>query len=416
MNYLSTVSAKTDTQTSFKNLLQSLVDNQSSGCLQVVSGTVTYFIYLARGKLIYATNSLAPFERLERHLRRLSHQNSRLTPEKIKESRIKFKQNLDNYTHQPSDYQAIYWLAQQEYFKKEEINTLLRRTIREIFESLLNFDGQYRHYFISTSQALPKLYEFDLVTFAEQCQQRLQAWQVFAPEIQSTYQRPYFVTETSTIANLNSKQNKTFSKLLTGLNFRQISALIDRDELVVARILYPSIVNGEIVVRPPNFPFNRLPKLSKNKTVFPNDNIRDWRINKTKLCSNSVQTLSSLQKKWMIACIDDSLTVRNQIDKCLNANMFSTILIDDPMKALARLMDLKPDLILLDVNMPNINGYELCKLLRANQFFKDTPIVMLTSYRDLVSRTKAKLAGATDYMTKPFTQSSLLNTIFKYLT
>lgn len=60
----------------------------------------------------------------------------------------------------------------------------------------------------------------------------------------------------NTLSNLTAEQNLTICKLLKGLNFRQISAVIDKDELIVVKILYPSILNKTIIVRDPKSPFD----------------------------------------------------------------------------------------------------------------------------------------------------------------
>jgi twitching motility two-component system response regulator PilG len=90
-------------------------------------------------------------------------------------------------------------------------------------------------------------------------------------------------------------------------------------------------------------------------------------------------------------------------------------MINDPVKALMQIMRTKPDLILLDVGMPNLDGYELCSLLRRHPSFKQTPIIMVTGHTGFLDRAKAKLVGASGYLTKPFTQSELVNTVFKFL-
>ncbi len=85
------------------------------------------------------------------------------------------------------------------------------------------------------------------------------------------------------------------------------------------------------------------------------------------------------------------------------------------MNAFAQLIEFKPELILLDAEMPHLNGYELCGLLRNHYDFKYTPIIMLSGEQGILNMTKSRLAGATDHLIKPFTQSSLLNIVFKYL-
>jgi twitching motility two-component system response regulator PilG len=80
-----------------------------------------------------------------------------------------------------------------------------------------------------------------------------------------------------------------------------------------------------------------------------------------------------------------------------------------------KIISFRPNLILLDVGMPNIDGYKLCSFIRKYSAFRDTPIVMVTGNKGLIDRARAKLAGATDYMTKPFTQFDLLTMVFRYL-
>jgi two-component system, chemotaxis family, response regulator PixG len=116
-----------------------------------------------------------------------------------------------------------------------------------------------------------------------------------------------------------------------------------------------------------------------------------------------------------IACIDDSPTVLNAINSFLNDKGIGVIMINDPVKALMQIIRSKPDLILLDVTMPNLDGYELCSLLRKHPAFKNTPVVMVTSNTGFIDRAKAKLVGASGYLTKPFTQPDLVKMVFKHL-
>ncbi|NJL48580.1 MAG: response regulator [Leptolyngbyaceae cyanobacterium SM2_5_2] len=133
----------------------------------------------------------------------------------------------------------------------------------------------------------------------------------------------------------------------------------------------------------------------------------------TGLDANPVK--SAAKTHYTIACIDDSPTVLRAINEFLDDKMFSVVMIEDPVKALMQVIRNKPDLILLDVTMPNLDGYELCSLLRRHPDFKNTPIIMVTSNTGLIDRAKAKLVRASGYLTKPFSQSDLLKFIFKYL-
>ncbi len=89
--------------------------------------------------------------------------------------------------------------------------------------------------------------------------------------------------------------------------------------------------------------------------------------------------------------------------------------LEDPVQASSVIFRLEPDLILLDITMPRINGYKLCSLLRGSQAFHKTPIIMVTGNTGLIDKAKARIAGATDYFTKPFTQDGLRGIIQKHL-
>jgi two-component system, chemotaxis family, response regulator PixG len=128
---------------------------------------------------------------------------------------------------------------------------------------------------------------------------------------------------------------------------------------------------------------------------------------------NSAKPLA--KSTYTIACIDDSPTVLNAINSFLDDKSFSVVMINDPVRALMQVVRIKPDLILLDVEMPNLDGYELCSLLRKHSLFKTTPIIMVTGNTGFLDRAKAKLVRASGYLTKPFNQSELLKMVFKHL-
>ncbi len=416
---------KQASQATLESILKHLASSGASGCLQVSSdahSAVSFFLYIWEGKLCYATNSLAPLERLERHLRRLSNQNSRLTKQKIREIRAEVDPNLDSYVENPADHEGICWLVfEQQCLQEKELTTLMRRIIREVFEALFSLPEAIRYKFVEQTESIPRLCSFDISSYVEQCQKRLQAWQVFSTHVTSSYDRLYLASEAeNSIPNLTYEQNSTICKLLRGLNFRQISALINKDELIVARLLYPAIIDGSVIVRPPKKPFSALPK-------FPVSNLfESFDFSQTEddlLMSsgdleqqaNSKETIQVLDRQWRIACVDDSRVVQEQMGSILDHSSFILAKITQPMNALSELLEFKPEVVLLDVDMPQINGYELCSLLRSHHEFKSTPIVMLTGGRGLVNLTKSKLVGATDYLVKPFDQSSMFNVIFKYL-
>jgi len=103
------------------------------------------------------------------------------------------------------------------------------------------------------------------------------------------------------------------------------------------------------------------------------------------------------------------------LEKILTTANYQFIGINDPLRAIAILLARKPELIFLDLVMPNANGYEICGQLRRLSIFKHTPIVILTGNDGIVDRVRAKMVGSTDFLGKPVNPDQVLSTILKYI-
>ncbi|MGM3305487.1 response regulator [Anabaena sp. WFMT] len=121
------------------------------------------------------------------------------------------------------------------------------------------------------------------------------------------------------------------------------------------------------------------------------------------------------KKNYTIFCVDDSPVVLNAIRGFLDEQIFSVMGVTDSLKALVEIFRVKPDMILLDATMPNLDGYEICALLRKQASFRNTPVIMVTEKPSLVDRAKAKLVRASGCMTKPVNQGDLLRIIFQHM-
>lgn len=121
------------------------------------------------------------------------------------------------------------------------------------------------------------------------------------------------------------------------------------------------------------------------------------------------------QVKPIIACIDDSKTVQRNVKMVLEASGYRVLSITEPAKALSAMVRYKPALVLMDINMPEINGYELSRMLRQSKQFHTLPIVMLTGRDGLIDKMRSQMVGANDYITKPVPPLMLLNIIEKNL-
>ncbi|MFL9926997.1 response regulator [Herbaspirillum lusitanum] len=112
-----------------------------------------------------------------------------------------------------------------------------------------------------------------------------------------------------------------------------------------------------------------------------------------------------------ILVVDDSNTIRRSADLFLTQAGYQVTLAEDGFDALSKIAAQTPGLIFCDILMPRIDGYQLCALLKQNERYRDIPIVMLSSKDSLFDRARASLVGADEYLTKPFSKESLLQTV-----
>ncbi|MGK7917176.1 MAG: response regulator [Prochloraceae cyanobacterium] len=110
----------------------------------------------------------------------------------------------------------------------------------------------------------------------------------------------------------------------------------------------------------------------------------------------------------LITCIDDTHAVHRQVKKTLESVGYRVVCITKPASALSTLVQQKPALILMDINMPELNGYELCEMLQRSRKLRDIPIVMLTAEQGIINRFRAKYVGAIRYLKKPFEPDRLI--------
>ena len=112
-----------------------------------------------------------------------------------------------------------------------------------------------------------------------------------------------------------------------------------------------------------------------------------------------------------ILVVDDSPTVRKLVAITLEKQGHRVITASDGMEALAKINEQIPDLIFLDVTMPRIDGYQLCKLIKKNQDTRHVPVVMLSGKDGLFDKMRGRMAGSTRYLTKPFEPQVLLQVV-----
>ncbi len=112
-----------------------------------------------------------------------------------------------------------------------------------------------------------------------------------------------------------------------------------------------------------------------------------------------------------VMVIDDSQTIRRTAESLLTKEGFAVVTAADGFEALAKVADYQPDIIFIDIMMPRLDGYQACALIKSNQRYRQTPVVMLSSKDGLFDRARGRIVGSDEYLTKPFTRDELLGAV-----
>ena len=116
-----------------------------------------------------------------------------------------------------------------------------------------------------------------------------------------------------------------------------------------------------------------------------------------------------------VMVIDDSKTIRRTAEMLLKKEGCDVVTATDGFEALAKIADEKPSIIFVDIMMPRLDGYQTCALIKNNQIFKNTPVIMLSSKDGLFDRARGRIVGSDQYLTKPFTKDELLGAIREHV-
>ncbi len=114
-----------------------------------------------------------------------------------------------------------------------------------------------------------------------------------------------------------------------------------------------------------------------------------------------------------VMVIDDSNTIRRTAETILSKAGCDVVTAIDGFDSLAKIVDVVPDVIFVDIMMPRLDGYQTCALIKNNNEFKQTPVIMLSSKDGLFDKAKGRIVGADEYLTKPFSKNELFEVLEK---
>ena len=115
-----------------------------------------------------------------------------------------------------------------------------------------------------------------------------------------------------------------------------------------------------------------------------------------------------------VVVADDSQAIRHAIDALLSAAGCRVGTAEDGFDVLAKVVEENPDLVFLDINMPRLDGYQSCVLIKQNEACRDIPVILLSAQSGVFDRARGRVVEADDYLVKPFSRDELLNIVQRY--
>ncbi|MEZ2228018.1 MULTISPECIES: response regulator [unclassified Microcoleus] len=336
----------------------------------------SWYVFCFNGQIIYATQSAGSLFRLRDYLRRY----------KAEKALDKIEVPYMASTNAP-EYGYLWALLEQHILTPAQGRNIIHSMIHEtLFDLLSLHQGSFT--FEMGSALAPQLTSLEISSLLAKIVKQVQQWKQFHPHIQSPNQCPVISDPTELQVALPVNTFNTLKRWADGrTSIRQMARYLNRDVLTVAKAIYPFVQQGLVQVF--------------FESISPANNKKEWSSPKTKVP--------------IVVCIDDDNVIRKTVESILNEHGYQATGISSPLTALSLVFQLKPDLILCDIAMPELDGHEICAMLRSSSAFRQTPIVMLTGIDGFIDRVQARMAGATEYITKPFGENELLMLVEKYV-
>lgn len=353
-------------------VLQNLIAKESSGKLIVHSKSnphIQWRIYLGNGRIHYAGSDQGQLERL-------NYLFQRYTPTKS----IRLEQPIS------SDYQYLCELWDSQQFSFQEIRSILAKLTQEALIQILSL-SQPVCTFEETVGLDRLLLYLDFKQLMQPAAQEIKHWLKICTVINSPFQRAIAENTDAILPGLCKLEHIT-SDLLN--RYQKLPELVVKKMCVyeIAESLNTSSLNVAIILKT--------------------------------LVGQGIVTMGPYEPEQednrpVIACVDDSPSIQRVVSFALEATGFKVINIKQAASALTTLMHAKPALILMDINMPDIDGYQLCSICNKSEALKHIPIVMLTGRSGVLDRVKAKMHGSVGYICKPFQPQELVETVQSFI-
>lgn len=351
------------------NVLQSLIEKQATGKLIVrnpLDEFVTWQVYLGKGKIHFANSGVGCIERIKYLL------GNYLT-----------KQKIDLPQQINDDYKYLCDLWKKEVFSFQQTRSVLTQFTQEALVQVLSlpktecsfdYDKGLKHLFLN----------LDLDKTISPVEHKIKYWGELHPLINSPFQRPLVENWQEAKAMLNSSHQRSAQWCEHFLGeLKNLSCLYE-----IARKTNTSVLELALLLRP--------------------------QIKQGKIKMLSYQEIESDNRPVVIS-VNHHQSIQKIIQDYLGQKEFKVVCIKDSCQALAAAISHNPHLILIDAEMPEISGYELCRLLRKSSAVRETPIILLNQQDGVMEQIQGHLAKATGQINKQFLLDELLQVNRNYL-
>lgn len=397
-------------------LFQGLKQNCFSGQLTIEDAKEriwTFFLYL--GRIAYVQGGTHNTRRWRRNLVIYLPQIAYKLQQEL--------QSLDNLTSNDIeiswDYSLLSLWVEREKVNREDVTKMIRGITTEVLFDITQTKE-------ITYQLKPQEKEIaQPLAMIDSEQQIIEAWKLWQSWQQANLENisPNFVPIIKQPKQLEERTSpKTYqalNRLLDGKHtLRDLALQKQKDVLMMTRSIMPYIQLKflELIEIPDiNTPIVINQEIESNIDSISTETEESYFPASEMETTDLSRFMSMERQKPVIACIDGSDSFCETMKKIITRAGYDFKAEQNPLRALAVLLALKPDFIFLDLLMPELNGYELCAQLRQLSFFRDTPIVILSSNINLIDRVKAKMVGCSELLEKSLEEHLILNTISKYL-
>ncbi|MBW4564452.1 MAG: response regulator [Mojavia pulchra JT2-VF2] len=337
----------------------------------------SWLLFFLNGQIIYCQQGDSNLSRIDDYLR---HYQGEMQLDHIQRTSLESAYN--------AEYSYLWALLEHNIINPKVARNIMHAIVHEtLFDLLSLYEGSF--IFHQNLALTPQLSALEIAPSVTKIAKQLQEWKQLYPHIQSPEQLPILADVVQLHSSLPAETVNKLKHWADGkTSLRQLARYLNRDILTVAKAMYPYVQQGWL------------------KLVYSITNNYDT---PTQECEGESRD------KARIVCIDDAMSIGETIESILQPRGYEVLTLTNPLEALSFIFQFKPDMILCDITMPELDGYEICSMLRHSRAFRLIPIIMLSDQDQFIDRVKARMAGTTDYLTKPFADAELITLVEKYI-